>query len=112
MLQDQGGGAKVVAAAGVGHAALGTPGSEWNAEQSRVLRSEFSSDLGPQFKANKFQKFLKQYGVRHRLSSAYFPHSNSRARRLLRDNMGNDKFLRALLQYRNTPHPDTRLSPA
>ena len=89
------------------------------------VAEEFSSDLGPQFKADKFQKFLKQYGVRHRVSSAYFPHSNSRAelavksaKRLLRDNMGaggditNDKFLRALLQYRNTPHPDTRLSPA
>ena len=26
--------------------------------------------------------------------------------------VNNDKFLRAMLQYRNTPQPDTRLSPA
>ena len=74
---------------------------------------------------SKFEKFLQQYGIRHRQSSAYYAHSNSRAevgvksgKRLLRDNVdpdgrvNNDKFLRALLQYRNTPQPDTRLSPA
>ena len=39
-------------------------------------------------------------------------------KRLLRDNvgpngeLGTDRFLRAMMQYRNTPHPDTRLSPA
>ena len=89
------------------------------------VAEEFSSDFGPQYKSTKFQKFLEQYGVHHRVSSAFFPHSNSRAelaiksaKRLLRDNVGaegdltNDRFLRAVLQYRNTPHPDTRLSPA
>ena len=89
------------------------------------VAEEFSSDGGPQFKSSKFQKFLKQYGVKHRDSSAYFPHSNSRAelavksaKRMLRDNvqvegdLTSDRMLRALLQYRNTPHPDTRLSPA
>ena len=40
------------------------------------------------------------------------------AKRLLRDNVGpsgeigTDRFLWAMMQYRNTPHPDTRLSPA
>ena len=81
--------------------------------------------MGPQFKSSKVEKFLKQYGVHHRQSSAYFPHSNSRAelavksgKRMLRENVGpngelhTDKFLRAMLQYRNTPQPDTRLSPA
>jgi hypothetical protein len=55
--------------------------------------------------------------VIHRPTSAYFPHSNSRAelavkstKRMLQDCMtrngsiDNDKFLRAVLQYRNTPH--------
>ena len=59
------------------------------------------------------------------MSSAYFPHSNSRAelavksaKRMMKDNVNvenditGDKMLCALLQYRNTPHPDTRLSPA
>ena len=86
---------------------------------------EIASDSASQFMSSKFQKFLRQYGVRQRLSSSYFPHSNSRAelgvksgKRILMDNMSpdgkvnTDKFLRAMLQYRNTPQPDTRMSPA
>ena len=86
---------------------------------------EISSDSASQFMSSKFQKFLRQYGVRQRLSSSYFPHSNSRAelgvksgKRILMDNMSpdgkvnTDRFLRAMLQYRNTPQPDTRMSPA
>ena len=89
------------------------------------VASEIATDGGPQFKSSKFEKFLQQYGVHHRLSSSYYAHSNMRAelavksgKRLLRDNvgpngeLGTDKFLRAMMQYRNTPHPDTRLSPA
>ena len=80
--------------------------------------------MGPQMMSDVVQKFLSQWGVHHRQSSAYNPHSNARAelavkagKRMLRDNLdsqGNmtDKFYRALLQYRNTPHSDTRLSPA
>ena len=61
----------------------------------------------------------------HRLSSVAFPHSNCRAeigvktvKRLLMDNTGDsgdmdaDKFQCAMLQYRNTPDRDTKLSPA
>ena len=71
------------------------------------------------------QGCLTRWGVKHRLSSAYFPHSNSRAelavkagKRLLRDNvsrygsLATDKVMRALMQYRNTPLTDLRLSPA
>ena len=67
--------------------------------------------MGPQFKASKVKRFLKQYGVHHRQSSAYFAHSNCRAelavkseKRMLLDNNGpngelnTDKFLRAMLQ--------------
>ena len=59
------------------------------------------------------------------MSSAYFPHSNSRAeigvktiKRLIMDNTGPcgtldvDKFQRAILNYRNTPDRDTGLSPS
>ena len=58
-----------------------------------------------------FQQSLKAWGVRHRLSSAYLPHSICRAeiavklgKRLLRDNVGpggtldNDRFMRAAMQ--------------
>ena len=69
--------------------------------------------------------FLKNWGVHHRISSAYFPQSNGRAevavkkcKRLLMDNikpngsLDNDAFLRALLQIRNTPDPYCNISPA
>ena len=86
--------------------------------------TEFSSDFGPQFAALKFAKFLEQYGVRHRISSSYNPHSNTRAelavksaKRLMRDCVKadgsfDDKFYQGILQYRNTPQQDVRLSPA
>ena len=86
---------------------------------------EFSSDGGPQLTANKFQQFLSDWGVKHRLSSAEYPQSNGRAelgvktaKRILYENLSpngtidNDKVARAILQYRNTPLPDLKLSPA
>ena len=86
---------------------------------------EIATDGGPQMMSDVFQKSLKAWGIRHRLSSAYFPHSNCRAelavktgKRMLRDNMGHggnidtDKVMRAVLQYRNTPMQDSRRSPA
>lgn len=86
---------------------------------------ELASDGGPQFKASSTEKFLSKWGVKHRISSAYFPQSNGRAevavktaKRLLHDNIGrsgslnNDNFLRAMLQLRNTPDPDCNLSPS
>ena len=86
---------------------------------------ELASDGGPEFSADTTKRFLEQWDVRHRVSSAYFPQANGRAevavksaKRLLRNNVGpngsirNDKFLRAMLQLRNTPDPDCSLSPA
>ena len=65
------------------------------------------------------------WDVLHRVSSAHHPQSNGRAevavksaKRLLRSNidatggLDNDKFLRAMLQLRNTPDPDCKISPA
>ena len=87
--------------------------------------SELASDGGPEFTASATQRFLASWDVHHRLSSAYHPHSNQRAelgvkvaKRMIRDNTGqsgsldNDMFARALLNYRNTPCRDTKLSPA
>ena len=71
------------------------------------------------------KKFLDLWGVRHRVSSAYNPHSNLRAetcvktiKRLIASNTGvggsldTDALATAMLTYRNTPDRDTGLSPA
>ena len=71
------------------------------------------------------QQFLQTWGVKHRLSSAYHPHSNLCAetavktvKRLIADNVsptGNlntDSFSAAILNYRNTPDRDTEMSPS
>jgi hypothetical protein len=89
------------------------------------IPAEIATDGGPQMTSDIFRKRLKAWGIRHRLSSAYNPHSNCRAelavkvgKKLLRDNMGHggsldtNKFMRAVLQYRNTPMQDCRRSPA
>ena len=86
---------------------------------------ELSSDGGPEFTAGRTESFLRHWGIRHRVSSAYFPQSNGRAevavktaKRLLTSNtdpsgsLDHDRFLRAMLQLRNTPDPDCNLSPA
>ena len=89
------------------------------------IPEEISSDGGPEFIAMETQDLFKCFGIKHRLSSAYLPQSNGRAevavkmsKRLLEDNMTIDgtlntnKMVRALLQQRNTPDRDCKLSPA
>jgi hypothetical protein len=86
---------------------------------------ELSSDGGPEFTASSTESFLQTWGVRHRISSAYFPQSNGRAeaavktvKRLLVSNtsptgsLDHDRFVRAILQLRNTPDADCNVSPA
>ena len=89
------------------------------------IPDELASDGGMEFTADLTQKFLKDWGVHHRLSSVAFPHSNCRAeigvktaKRIITENTdgsGNldlDAFQRAVLSYRNTPSPDSGISPA
>jgi transposase InsO family protein len=86
---------------------------------------ELSTDGGPQFSSQSTQSFLRNWGVKWRVSSAHYPQSNGRAelavktaKRLLRDNispngdLNTDTAARALLQYRNTPLQDIGVSPA
>ena len=89
------------------------------------ISMELASDGGPEYTAAATKWFMRDWGVHHRKSSAYFPHSNQRAelgvksaKRMLRDNasrsgtLDTDKFKRALLMHRNTPDRDTGVSPA
>ena len=87
--------------------------------------AEISTDGGPEFSSDFTAEFLRTWGVRHTISSAYNAQSNGRAevavktvKRLMRSNMGplgtldSDKFLQAMLQLRNSPDPDCGVSPA
>ena len=89
------------------------------------IPAEVSSDGGPQFIASSTQKFFKDWGIHHRVSSVAYPHSNCRAelavktmKRLITSNvrpngsLDNDLFRRAVMQYKNTPDSQTKLSPA
>ena len=91
---------------------------------SKGVPIELASDGGPEFTALDTRNFLQSWGVRQRLSSAYYPQSNGRAesavktaKRLLRGHTGpsgsldTDAFIRALLQHRNTPDA-SGMSPA
>ena len=86
---------------------------------------EISTDGGLEFTAQETKDFYARWGIVHRLSSAYFSQSNGRAelavkstKRLLEDNVGpngkldSDKVVCALLQHRNTPDRECKLSPA
>ena len=86
---------------------------------------ELSTDGGPPYDSHEFTKFLEQWGVRLRRSSAYYPQSNGRAesavksmKRILTTNISQSGSLetegvaKALLLHRNTPPPDMGISPA
>ena len=84
-----------------------------------------TSDGGPQYISGATENFLARLGVHHRLSSVGFPHSNQKAekavgaaKKVIRDavkpsgDLDPVALTKGLLQLRNTPDPDTGLSPA
>ena len=89
------------------------------------IAKELTSDGASVFTSAECKAFFYRWGVRHRVSSAYYPRANKRsevavksAKRLVMENLGpkgqldTDRFARALLLHRNTPDPLTGLSPA
>ena len=89
------------------------------------VTEELSSDGGPEFVSKDTGDCLERWGERHRISSTYHPRSNGRdavavkaMKRLLLDNVcpngdvDSEAYVRALLQFRNTPDADSGLSPA
>ena len=73
-------------------------------------------DNGPQYTADSFKQFAKEYGFQHKTSSPYFPQSNGEAERAVRTikellNKSDDPNL-ALLAYRTTPIQGGQFSPA
>ena len=83
----------------------------------------FWLDEGPQLISQKFETFLRELGVEHRISSLTYPRSNGKAeaavksmKKLIRRStkqrrLDEDKLAGALLQYRNTPCVKDGLSP-
>ena len=85
----------------------------------------FSSDGGPQFTSNEFKSLLRNWDVYHRTSSPFYPQSNGRAeaavktaKRIISDYVtkndpcNHKSIAQAILQHRNTPLVDLKLSPA
>ena len=88
--------------------------------------NELSSDGGSEFISSATESFLARWGVHHRTSSSYLPQSNGRAELAVKKvkrflpscintrsgSLDTDQFLRGMLQIRNTPDADCKLSPA
>ena len=85
---------------------------------------EVSCDGGTEFKANETQEFFVRWGIHCRMSSAYHPQSNGMAEVAVKSvkcilgdcidfdgALDTEKFMQAILMYRNTPDPVCRISP-
>lgn len=78
------------------------------------------SDGGPQFTSREFRNFTENWGIHHETSSPHHPQSNGKAEAAVKSVKGlikkclqdrSDPF-EALLELRNIPRQDTKLSPA
>ena len=86
---------------------------------------EIYSEEGSKFFAKVTKDFIRQWGIHHRMSSAYHPTSNGRSelaikfiKRLIMENVGsngelnNDRMVQTLLTQKNMPNQGCKLSPA
>ena len=83
-----------------------------------------TSDNGPHFVAESFQKFLKDNGIKHRKITPLWPQANveiecqnrSLLKRMEIAQVEREDWKKAmqmyLVAYRNTPHPSTGVCPA
>ena len=89
------------------------------------IPESLTSDQGVEYTAAETQQFLRKLGIVHRKTSVGFPHANQKAersvaaaKRVIRDavsltgELDTVRLVKGLLQLRNTPDPDTGLSPA
>ena len=87
------------------------------------VMNELATDGASVYKSAKTEEFLSRFGIKHRVVSAYNPHSNQLAegaikaiKRMLRGNKGaqgtldTNKFLPALLTHRKKADPETTMS--
>ena len=86
---------------------------------------ELTMDGAFVYVSQEMEDFLSRYGVKHTVSSNYYPRGNMRsevavksAKQLMMDNLSpkgsldTDRFMRALLIHRNQTDPVSGLSPA
>ncbi len=81
------------------------------------------TDNGPPFSGNDFQKYLKTLGIKHELSTPYWPQANGEVERfnqplgkalqtaVSEGKVWKQELYRFLLQYRTTPHSTTKVAP-
>jgi hypothetical protein len=97
----------------------------WYSGRSSGAKPSSPTGQGANLTAKVVKDMMKDYVIHHRISSVANQHANARAelgvktvKRMLRDNVSARGTLdraavsRALLQLRNTPDRDTKLSPA
>ncbi len=79
------------------------------------IPDELVSDNGPQFVAEEFRAFARRYEFQHKTSSPHFPQANGEAEaavKIAKKIICQEDADIALLNYRNTPHSATQISPA
>ena len=77
--------------------------------------NKITTDNGPQFSSDEFNKFAEDYGFEHVTSSPGFPQSNGEAERavqIAKKILGQDDISLGLMTYRATPVAATGKSPA